>query len=151
MNILIKWYEVYKKVTKLWGAPLLLLVIRFYMANIFWKSGLVKISSWSSTLYLFANEYNVPILSPEIAAYMSTVIELTTPVFLVLGFLTRLAAIPMLMMAIVIEFTFLHLDIHYFWMTSLATLMVFGSGSVSLDGGIRWFSCRKKEFLKTHG
>lgn len=145
MRKFIQWYNIYKRILNLLGVPILLLIIRLYMANIFWKSGLVKISSWPSTLYLFANEYGVPIFSPEIVAYIATSIELTAPIFLTLGFLTRIAAIPMFIMAIFIEVTFMHLDIHYFWMISLATLMVFGSGAISLDRGLYFFIQEKNK------
>ena len=51
-------------------APLGDLLLRLYVANVFWKAGQVKIQDWSSTLYLFTEEYKVPLLPPEIAAYM---------------------------------------------------------------------------------
>ena len=56
---------------------------------VFFNSGLVKISSWDSTLYLFEYEYQVPILPWELAAYMGTAAELILPVFLALGLLSR--------------------------------------------------------------
>src|SRR3990167_4241148 len=49
-------------------APLVDLAVRVYVANVFWKSGLVKITSWQSTLFQFESEYHVPLLSPAIAA-----------------------------------------------------------------------------------
>lgn len=39
--------------------------------SVFFRSGLVKLSDWDATLMLFANEYRVPLLPPEVAAYMS--------------------------------------------------------------------------------
>ncbi len=138
MDAIKKLYKLYISILTLIGAPILLLVIRIYMANIFWKSGVVKISNWNSTVYLFFHEYKVPFLPSEIAAYLATSIELIVPIFLILGILTRLAALPVFIMVIVIEFTFLELEIHYFWMMALATLMVFGGGSISLDRGIFW-------------
>jgi len=54
-------------------APLLDLAIRLFLANVFIKSGLTKIQSWDSTLYLFNDVYQVPLLPPEIAAYRQRV------------------------------------------------------------------------------
>jgi putative oxidoreductase len=55
--------------------PLLVLGMRIWMARIFWYSGLTKISSWQGTVFLFKNEYKVPVIPPEIAAYMATTFE----------------------------------------------------------------------------
>jgi putative oxidoreductase len=51
------------------------LLLRCWVAYAFWVSGLTKIQTWSSTLYLFENEYAVPLLSPDIAAVVGTSIE----------------------------------------------------------------------------
>jgi putative oxidoreductase len=60
-----------------------LLFARLYVAEVFFRSGLTKIKDWDSTLYLFSEEYHVPILPPEVAAYMGTGGELILPVLLV--------------------------------------------------------------------
>ena len=80
--------------------PLLVLFMRVWMARVFWYSGLTKISSWQSTIYLFKYEYAVPIIPAELAAMLAT--ELFSPILLVLGFVMRLAAIPMICMTAVI-------------------------------------------------
>ena len=79
------------------------LMARVSMAMIFWRSGQAKIANWDLTLQLFANEYKVPVLPPEIAASMAVAVELSAPVLLVLGLLTRLATLPMLGMILVIQ------------------------------------------------
>src|SRR5574340_1440539 len=56
--------------------PLFDLSVRLYLAHIFWKGGLVKLSSWMSTVMLFTMVYDVPILPPEVAAFLATAIEL---------------------------------------------------------------------------
>src|SRR5208282_832103 len=66
-------------------------IFRFSIASVFWHAGLTKISSWQTTIVLFRDEYHVPLLPPEIAAYLATTVELTCPVLLVLGFAARLA------------------------------------------------------------
>src|SRR6516225_2653516 len=58
---------------------------------------------WNSALSLFEDEYKVPLLPPELAANLALAIEVTTPVLLVLGLLTRAAALVLLGMTAVIE------------------------------------------------
>jgi len=112
---------------------LVLAIERFWMARIFFKSGLTKIDDWANTVYLFTNEYNVPILPPTLAAGGATVVELAAPVFLVLGLATRLATLPMLAMTAVIQFTYESHPDHAVWAMLLATLLCFGPGKLSLD------------------
>ncbi len=112
---------------------LLLVMIRYSMAQVFWYSGLVKVVSMKSTIYLFKYEYKVPIINPELAAYIATATELTMPVFLFLGLFARLSAIPLIIMTGVIEFTYLNLDDHKYWAMLLGVIMLYGPGKISLD------------------
>ena len=79
------------------------LFFRFGMALVFWRSAQSKLASWDTTLQLFQEEYKVPLLPPDVAAYLGTAVELTAPVLLVLGLATRLGASAMLGMALVIQ------------------------------------------------
>src|SRR5215468_9150083 len=100
---------------------LIQLMARVSMAMIFWRSGQAKIANWDLTLQLFANEYKVPVLPPEIAAPMAAAVELGTPVLLVLGLFTRLATLPMIGMTLVIQifvYPMAWAD-HLVWMTLL--------------------------------
>ena len=65
--------------------PLLLLALRLYLASVFFRSGLTKIADWDTTLYLFTEEYAVPVLPPALAALMGTAGELLLPPLLALG------------------------------------------------------------------
>ena len=47
-----------------WLATPLLFAFRWYVALQFLKSGWLKVSDWDSTLYLFQEEYHVPLLPP---------------------------------------------------------------------------------------
>lgn len=119
--------------------PLYQLFIRLWMAEIFWSSGMSKIASWDSTIDLFAEEYKVPLLPPEIAAMLGTATELSMPVLLALGLGTRFAAIPLICMTLVIEFTYLDKLEHFYWMMLLGQLALRGGGLLSLDALIgRW-------------
>src|SRR2546428_3357265 len=82
---------------------LLAVPLRFAVATVFWSSAMTKLANWDTALALFGDEYKVPLLAPEVAAYIAVTIELTTPVLLVLGLATRPAAIVLLGMTTVIE------------------------------------------------
>src|SRR5262249_19331043 len=115
------------------------LLIRYWMAQIFFLAGLTKIHDIPATLFLFANEYNVPLLPPALAAYMATAVELVGPVLLVLGLATRLAALPMMAMTLVIQLTYLqHID-HLYWLMLLGLIVLYGPGPLALDTlAVRW-------------
>jgi putative oxidoreductase len=87
------------------GVPytLLALPLRAAAATVFWNSAQAKLANWDTTIELFTDDYKVPLLPPEIAANMALGIELTAPVLLVLGLLTRAAALVLLGMTAVIE------------------------------------------------
>jgi putative oxidoreductase len=111
------------------------LMARVSLAMIFWRSGQAKIANWDLTLQLFANEYKVPILPPEIAAPMAAAVELSTPVLLVLGLLTRVATLPMIGMTLVIQifvYPMSWVD-HLTWLAMLLLLLSRGPGIFSLD------------------
>jgi putative oxidoreductase len=114
---------------------LLALPLRFALATVFWNSGTTKLASWDTTLQLFADEYRVPLLPPDIAAYMAASIELTTPFLLVFGFLTRPAALILLGMTTVIEIFVYPLawPTHIQWAAMLLVLLCRGPGRFSLD------------------
>lgn len=117
--------------------PLLLLIIRLWIAKVFFTSGLVKIEDFDTTVALFTDEYKVPLLPPYFAALSGTFFELVCPVLLVLGFLARFAALPLLAMTAVIQFTYEQNVQHYYWAMLLATVFVFGAGKWSVDAIIR--------------
>lgn len=75
-----------------WAPSVLGIALRVWLALIFFKSGLTKIASWDTTLALFQYEYQVPLLSPAMAAYAGTAVELIVPLLLAAGMFTRLSA-----------------------------------------------------------
>lgn len=116
-----------------WISPLWFLYIRYWLADVFFRSGLVSISDWENNINLFKYEFNVPILSPEIAAYLSTSVELICPVLLILGLGTRLAALAIFFTALVIELTYVHHLDHILWMLASSLLVFKGGEKLSLD------------------
>lgn len=127
--------SIFNRLEKLF--PIVQFLIRLWVARVFWKAGMTKISNWDSTVALFANEYKVPLLSPEIAALMATAAELACPVLLVLGFGARFAAFALLVMTAVIEFTYMSFPIHQVWAIFLLVILVKGAGPLSVDNFLR--------------
>lgn len=82
-----------------WGMegllPLFDLSVRLYLAHIFWAGGMVKLSSWMSTVMLFTMVYDVPLLPPEVAAYVTTAVELGGSFLLAIGLAGRWAALSL--------------------------------------------------------
>lgn len=124
------------------GGPLYQLFIRLWMAEIFFSSGLTKIASWETTVALFADEYKVPLLPPELAAWLGTAAELACPVLLALGLASRFAAPPLIVMTLVIQFTYLDKAEHFFWIMLLAQIALRGPGALSVDTLINRFAGR---------
>ena len=117
-------------------APLhdvVILLTRIWIAKIFFMSGLSKIDNWESTLSLFKYEYAVPVLPVVFAAASATFFELVVPPLLVLGVFTRIAALPLLAMTAVIEFTYNSYPEHAYWALLLGVLITYGAGKFSVD------------------
>ncbi|PWC40433.1 hypothetical protein TSO221_25500 [Azospirillum sp. TSO22-1] len=119
-------------VTRIAGPPVLLL-LRVWIAGVFFRSGLTKIADFDTTILLFQSEYAVPLLPPELAALLSTAFELTCPVLLVAGLGTRLAALPLIGMTLVIDATYQHHIDHLYWLMLLGLIVLCGPGMLSLD------------------
>ena len=115
--------------------PLLSLLFRIAVGVVFFRSGLVKIASWDTTVALFSSEYNVPLLPPELAATLAATVELTAPILLLVGFGARFAAAAMLGMTFVIQ-VFVYPQNwpdHLIWTALLLPIITRGAGALSLD------------------
>ncbi len=116
---------------------LIAIIARVAAGTVFLRSGLLKIEGWhdGTTLALFREEYNLPMLPPEIAAYMATAAELTLPPLLILGLFTRYAALALLGMTLVIQlFVYPNaFDTHGVWAVCFLYLMKYGAGNLALD------------------
>jgi putative oxidoreductase len=118
---------------------LLAIPLRIAVATVFWNSAMTKLANWETTLELFRDEYKVPLLPPELAAYMAVSIELTTPVLLILGLATRPVAFVLLGMTTVIEIFVYPLawPTHIQWTAMLLVLICRGAGIWSVDHWLR--------------
>ncbi len=117
---------------------LVALVSRFAVASVFWRSGQTKVHGFhirDETFVLFREEYKIPLLPPDVAAYMSTVAEHVFPVLLVIGLASRVSALGLLFMTMVIQL-FVYPSgwpDHILWIAVLLTLFARGPGAISLD------------------
>jgi len=116
----------------------LTLLARIAIAGVFWRSGQTKVEGWhltDSTFYLFAEEYRVPLLPPELAAYIATVAEHLFPALLILGLASRLSAAALLGMTLVIQLFVYPVSWpeHATWAAALLLILARGPGVLSLD------------------
>jgi len=121
---------------------LIALLLRAGIAAVFWQSGRTKVEGWlsvtDSAIALFRDEYKLPLVPPEIAAYAGAYAEHLLPLLLVLGLGTRWAALGLLGMTAVIQ-TLVYPDAwptHLSWAAPLLYLVARGGGTISLDN---WF------------
>ena len=127
------------------ATPLLDLWIRWDVASAFFRSGLTKIDSWDKTVFLFQEEYHVPLLPPEVAAALGTFGELFFPLLLLLGLAGRFSALSLSFVNIVAVISYWHvlgkneaaLASHYYWGLLLLVTLLHGPGKLSLDHWIR--------------
>jgi len=119
--------------------PLFALAVRLYLFRVFFLSGLTKLRSWDSTLYLFSNEYHVPVLPPAVAAVMGAGGELMFPVLLLLGWQGRFAAAGLFVVNLVAVLSYPGLEPvmikdHVLWAVLIAYLFFHGVGRWSIQG-----------------
>jgi putative oxidoreductase len=110
-------------------------MFRLAIASVFLNAGLNKIASWELTVQLFADEYKVPVLAPEMAARMAATFEIGCSLLLVAGLATRLATLPLLGMIMTIQL-FVYPGAyaeHLTWASILIFLLTRGAGPWSLD------------------
>ena len=114
------------------------LAARIFPAAVFWQSGQTKVTGYHlkpSTIVLFQNEYQLPLIDPVTAAYASAFSEHFFPILLVIGLATRFSALALLCMTVVIEI-FVYpgaWPTHGVWATCLLLVIARGPGWLSLD------------------
>ncbi len=113
------------------------LLIRLALAEIFFASGVIKLTNWHTAIDLATNEYPVSFMSPVTAAYVGVSIEVLGAVCLALGFMTRYAAVPMLILSLVIQFAYRPFDSQLFWAVLFGWYAIVGAGPFSVDALLR--------------
>lgn len=120
------------------GAPVFDLAARLYLAQAFFKSGILRFKDWmngnfDNQIFLFSLEHPVPGIPADIAAYAATTGEIVLPILLVLGLFGRFAAAGILIMTAIIEFTYLHSAEHVIWAILAMSIFIKGPGMLSAD------------------
>ena len=136
-----RWSQVTERLSSFTPDAVLALGARLSLGAIFFMSGRTKVEGFltvtDGAYALFRDEYKVPLVPPEFAAHMAAYAEHLLPVLLVLGLFTRLSALGLLGMTLVIQL-FVYPDAwptHLSWATLALFLVGRGAGPVSLD---RW-------------
>jgi putative oxidoreductase len=131
---MLKMYETFCGFANAIVAPIANLVARIYLGMDFFGSGLLKLEDFEETIELFEDDWALPFMPAEPAAYLATAGELILPILLFLGLFTRLGALGIFVMAVVIEvWVFPGTVQHYYWMIIAAMLVGQGGHKLSLD------------------
>ena len=137
------WHRAAERLTRLVPHDLLAVATRLAIAAIFFLSGRTKVEGFltltPSAYELFRTEYKLPLLPPELAAHLAAYAEHLFPVLLVLGLFTRLSAMALLGMTLVIQ-VFVYPDAwptHLSWAALLLYLVGRGGGALTLDRLLR--------------
>jgi putative oxidoreductase len=141
---------------------LVALGLRFLIARVFFLSGQAKISGPEipvslikgaefsivlpaeikpETFELFQSQYSALPIPPSVAAYLFTYAEFVLPICLILGFATRLSALALLAMTVLIQVYVAPGALwtaHVYIFAILMVLMSVGPGAISLDAIIRY-------------
>lgn len=119
------------------------LALRGGLAGVFWSSartkveGLITVSE--NTFYLFEDEYRLPLLDPEVAAYLATYAKHVLPIMLIVGLGTRLAALGLSVMTLAIQlfvYPDAFLSAHFGWFDLALGVMAYGPGKLSIDWAV---------------
>ncbi|SMN01789.1 INTEGRAL MEMBRANE PROTEIN (Rhomboid family) [uncultured Candidatus Thioglobus sp.] len=146
MNKLIDLYNNVFALLHRYTDDILKLFVRLYVADAFFRAGLTKLGSWDSEMpflssgaqYLFENEYQVPFIPWELAAYLGTAAELILPILLVIGLATRLMALKLFLFNIIAVVSYPviwesgYYD-HKLWGIMLLMIVIYGQGRISID------------------
>lgn len=128
------FYKSYASFVEKYLSSFLLLAIRIFIGLVFVKSGLTKFSNIDQTIILFTYEYDLPFISPQFAAISATIVELGCGALIMAGFWSRLTAIPLIVMTLVIQFLVFENQEHFYWLFLLSTVAIYGGGALSVDG-----------------
>ena len=138
-----RWSALSLQLERLCSHHLIALAARLGIAAVFWQSGRTKVDGWltvnASAIELFRTEFQLPLLPPELAAHLAAYAEHLFPLLLVLGLCTRLSALALLGMTLVIQ-VFVYPQAwptHLVWATVLLYLAGRGGGALSLDRWLR--------------
>lgn len=138
-----------KSLGDIFPEALLNFAMRISMFMVFWSSVQTKLGGsqilgqkwmfWeisASTFLLFEYDYNLPVVPANIATYLATFAEFFFSIFILLGLLTRVSALALLIITLVIQI-FVYPGAwatHLLWAVALLYLLKNGGGPFSIDG-----------------
>jgi NADH dehydrogenase FAD-containing subunit/uncharacterized membrane protein YphA (DoxX/SURF4 family) len=115
------------------AAPFVDLWARLSLAKSFFVSGMLKLGNWPIALELARHAYPISWLDPQTSAMLGASVEVLGPILLTLGLLVRPAAMAMLALSLVAQFSYRQLDVNLLWAALFGWYVVFGAGALSLD------------------
>ena len=141
---------------------LVALALRLLLARVFFLSGQAQLDG--TVIPLAIKTYDLSITLPDhikdaamqtfqaqyagmpwsttTSAYLFTFAAFVLPIFLVLGFATRFAALGLFVMTVLIQVYVApgaFWTLHAYWLALLLVLLTCGPGAISVDGIIRYF------------
>ena len=121
------------------------LVLRFALALPFWRSGVLKWDGFlqlkDTAIFLFSSEFKLYLPggpygfpAPELVAFLAGSAEVALPILLVFGLASRVAALGLLVMTLVVQLTVPDgWPLHITWAAMALGVMAWGPGRLSLD------------------
>jgi putative oxidoreductase len=117
--------------------PYVELIIRLWIAKLFFFFGVQQLMHWAAALRIVDEENPFPLLAPIVSAYLSTGANLLCAILLALGAMTRYASLPLLILAVITQIRFEPFDTQLFWIALFCWYVIHGAGPISLDHLLR--------------
>jgi len=133
-----------RPIQKLWTSlcgglawPYIKLAIRLWIARLYGSFGFMQMLHWESTLAVASQENPIPFFAPHSAAFLSTVIYIVCAALLSIGFMTRYAALPLLLLSLITQLRYTPFDTQLFWIALAGWFAIYGAGPISVDNLLR--------------
>jgi len=133
-----------RPIQKLWTSlfggiawPYIELAIRLWIARLYGSFGFMQMLHWESTLAVASQENPIPFFAPHSAAFLSTVIYIVCAALLSVGFMTRYAALPLLLLSLITQLRYTPFDTQLFWTALAGWFAIYGAGPISVDSLLR--------------
>jgi putative oxidoreductase len=143
-SLLAKFAAATRPIPKLWtysfsgiAWPYVELAIRLWIAKLFFFFGFMQMLHWETTLAVASQENPIPFLGSHSAAFLSTAIYLVCAALLTLGFMTRYAAAPLLLLSLIAQLRHTPFDTQLFWIALTGWFAIYGAGPISVDNLLR--------------
>jgi putative oxidoreductase len=132
-----------RPIPKLWTLfggiawPYVELATRLWIAKLFGFFGFMQMLHLETTLAVASEENPIPFLAPNSAAFLSTAIYIVCAALLAIGFMTRYAALPLLLLSLITQLRYTPFDTQLFWMALAGWFAIYGAGPISIDNLLR--------------